>query len=185
MNSVRCVCLLLGTVLASPLFSSDRVNRHAAILADFQNRIDAYLKLRKQAETGLRPLKTTDSAQTIAEHERTLAENIRKLRRDAKRGEVFTPSITGEFRRLVKIAGTGADAPKIRASLSHAEPVRLAIRVNDQYPASVPLQTMPATLVANLPALPPQLEYRVIGHKLILRDSGANLVVDFGNGVIP
>jgi hypothetical protein len=181
MRRLRWVCWLL----ALAVLGEERVNRHSAILADFQNRIDSYLKLRKQAEAGLPPLKTTESPQTISEHERALAENIRQLRRDAKRGEVFTPSIAAEFRRLVKIASSRGDAPKIRASLSHSEPVHLAIRVNDPYPASVPLQTMPPTLVANLPALPPQLEYRVIGHKLILRDIGANLVIDFANGVIP
>jgi len=31
----------------------------------------------------------------------------------------------------------------------------------------------------NLPELPPQLEYRVVGRSLILRDSEANLIVDF------
>jgi hypothetical protein len=31
----------------------------------------------------------------------------------------------------------------------------------------------------NLPPLPAELEYRVVGHSLILRDIEANLIVDF------
>jgi hypothetical protein len=57
--------------------------------------------------------------------------------------------------------------------------------VNQVYPASVPLQSTPASVLENLPDLPKQLDYRVIGHQLILRDAGANLVIDFADGVVP
>jgi hypothetical protein len=41
------------------------------------------------------------------------------------------------------------------------------------------LQTFPPTLLANLPKLPPELEYRFVDNALILRDTKANVVVDF------
>jgi hypothetical protein len=40
-------------------------------------------------------------------------------------------------------------------------------------------------LLENLPSLPKELEYRVIGHNLVLRDARANLIVDFIERAIP
>jgi hypothetical protein len=37
----------------------------------------------------------------------------------------------------------------------------------------------------NLPPVPPEVEYRVVGHALILRDIDANLIVDSVWNVIP
>jgi hypothetical protein len=51
--------------------------------------------------------------------------------------------------------------------------------VNQTYPAEWPLQTFPPTLLAQLPKLPPELEYRFVDDALILRDTKANVVVDF------
>jgi hypothetical protein len=37
---------------------------------------------------------------------------------------------------------------------------------------------MPANLLAALPDLPPDLEYRFVGRHLILRDARANMIID-------
>ena len=58
--------------------------------------------------------------------------------------------------------------------MPHFRPV-----VNQTYPSNWPLQTFPATLLAELPKLPPELEYRFVSDGLILRDTKANIVVDF------
>ena len=179
---VLCLCPVF---LCGLLSATDRVNRDAAIVSDFEQRIVAYMKIRGQATAGLSQLKPTDSAEAIAQHERELGARIKELRASSKRGDIFTPTIRAEFRRLIKIAGAGAQNSSIRRTLNHAEPVNIKLRVNDAYPTSVPLQSTPATLLGNLPSLPKQLEYRVIGHDLILRDAGANLVVDYAEQVVP
>ena len=98
----------------------------------------------------------------------------------ARQGDIFTPEISAEFRRLIGITRQGPEAQRIHESLKHAEPLRpRPLRVNAAYPAKVPLQSTPPSLLLNLPKLPPELEYRVVGHDLILRDIEANLIVDF------
>lgn len=77
-----------------------------------------------------------------------------------------------------------AGGPKIHASLRHAEPVQVKVHVNDSYPEHIPLQSTPPSLLANLPLLPPQIEYRFAGMDLILLDVRANLVVDLLERVI-
>jgi hypothetical protein len=74
---------------------------------------------------------------------------------------------------------------RVQASLKRAEPVQWKLRVNDSFPAHLPLQSTPPTVLANLPKLPPELEYRVVGHGLVLRDVDANLVIDYIAAAIP
>jgi hypothetical protein len=171
--------ILLALGLSTALFAQDAVNPHAALIQEFEKRTGEYLKLHKQAEGKMPRLKPTESQAAIAHHERELAERIRKARPEAKTGNIFTSEISAEFRHLIGLAMQGAEAVHIRASLARAEPVRVRLRVNQTYPANVPLQSTPPSLLLNLPALPPDLDYRVVGRDLVLRDAKANMVVDF------
>ena len=177
------VALLFLTV-ASP-GRAQKVNADAQLVEEFEGRITGYVKLRKQVEGTLSALKPTSSQQAIKHHEHELAERLRRARREAVQGNIFTPDIAAEFRRLIGLAMQGKDASHVHQSLQHAEPVRVRIAVNEAYPAGVPLQSTPPTLLMNLPALPPELDYRVVGNNLVLRDAKANLVIDFIPDAIP
>jgi hypothetical protein len=155
------------------------VNQDAVKTQEFENRVAGYVKLHKQAASDLDGLKPTKEPQEITNHEEALAANIREARRNAKQGDIFTPPVAEEFRRLIAITMKGERASHIRASLRHAEPVRLSLAVNDAYPRAVPLQSTPPTLLLNLPQLPKEMEYRIVGRALVLRDVDANIVVDF------
>ena len=63
--------------------------------------------------------------------------------------------------------------------------MQLQLRVNDSYPSKVPLQSTPPTLLMNLPKLPEELEYRLVGRSLVLRCAKGNLIVDFIPNVMP
>lgn len=166
--------------------SQDNPNSDTQIQKDFLQRVDAYVKLRETARQGLGKLKPTKSPEKIKYHERSLAHAIRELRRNAQAGDIFTPGIATDFRRLIGLAMQGADAQKIVASLRRAEPVHLkTLRVNRNYPEGIPLQSTPPTLLANLPKLPPEIEYRVVGRTLVLLDVGANMIVDFIPNALP
>ena len=51
-------------------------------------------------------------------------------------------------------------------------------RINQEYPQTSAMQSTPPTLLANLPKLPPELEYRIVGRELVLLDTKSNLIVD-------
>jgi hypothetical protein len=61
----------------------------------------------------------------------------------------------------------------------------VVLRVNDCYPKGVPLTTMPASLLQNLPQLPEEVKYGIVNKDLILLDARALLVVDFLRDVLP
>ena len=176
----------LVSMWAISSFAQNAVNPDAAVVQDFQERVGAYLKLRRSAEAGMASLKKpTQSQAAIEHHQRKLRRAIVARRRDAVQGEIFTSAITTEFRRLINLAYQ-SDGHHIRQSLRSSEPATrtLHVRVNEKYPTA-PLQTMPTSLLLNLPSLPPELEYRLVGRDLILRDIGANLIVDVAAAVIP
>ncbi len=164
---------------------SQAVNPGALLVQDFEDRVQQYVKFHKQMESALPALKPTASAEKIAHHERELAERIRAAKPGLVEGTIFTPEITAEIRRLIAIAMQGPDAVQVKQSLRHAEPVMLRLRVGATYPPHVPLQSMPPTLLMNLPSLPPEVDYRVVAKDLALRDAKANLIVDFILNAIP
>lgn len=158
--------------------SHTREERESQIAQDFSEKINAYLELHR--ETAAPALKPNNSPEKITSTQHQVTSKIREARGNPKRGDIFTPEISAYFRRQIASSLKGPDGEKIKTSLRHAEPVKdIPIRVNEPYPPDVPLQSTPPTLLQNLPTLPSELEYRIVGNKLILRDSKANLVVDF------
>src|SRR5438477_11415219 len=142
------VAWLLGNVV--PAWSQETTNPHSLAIQNFEKRVDEYLKLRKTAGDKVPRLKTTDAPEKISDHEKSLAARIREARSQARQGDIFTPEIQAEFRRLIGLA-TPKDAARIAKSLKRAEPVRLKLRVNDSYPSHIPLQSMPPSPVMSLP----------------------------------
>jgi hypothetical protein len=173
---------------ASLLFAQPAVNPDAAVQQEFQKRVADYLKLRKTIEGQMPRLKPTASVEKIEHEERELAHKIREARRPARQGDIFSPEISSEFRRLIALAMHGQKAAQVQESLRSGEPevrAKVRVEVNHKYPPSVPLQSTPPTLLVNIPKLPPELEYRVVGHYLILMDSKANLILDYIPNAIP
>jgi len=62
---------------------------------------------------------------------------------------------------------------------------KFALKINEDYPSTVPVQSMPPSVLMNLPQLPKEVEYRIVGRDLILLDVGTNLVVDIAPNVVP
>ena len=178
--------LPLILLLAGPLAPDrQKVDPASAAIADFSRRVDGYVKARKAVEAQLPALKPTNSPEQIEQREHALADAIRQARRDARHGDIFTPEITAEFRRLIENTMHGPEAARVRQSLRSGSPVApRAISVNASYPPAQPLQSTPPSLLANLPPLPHGLDYRLIGRSLILRDAEANLILDFIHNVI-
>ena len=69
--------------------------------------------------------------------------------------------------------------------MRHGEPAKIELQVNQSYPENIPLQSTPPSLLLNLPELPKGLEYRILGRELVLRDSDANIVVDYVPNALP
>jgi hypothetical protein len=184
MSGVLLGWLLCGSVIVCA--AQEPIGPGPPTQKDFDKRVEEYVKLRNTAREGLPKLKPTRSAAAIEHHEEVLAHRIREMRRGASQGDIFTQEISADFRKSIALTMQGEGAGQILESLRRADPVHLKpLGVNRSYPKGVPLQSTPPTLLLNLPKLPPDLEYRVVGRSLVLRDVEANLIVDFIPGAIP
>src|SRR5579859_5994470 len=164
--------LLVVLILAAPIIAKAQanppVNRDSAVATDFENKVSDYMKVRQKAQTLSAP-KNTDQSEKIADYQRQMAAAIRSARSGAKQGDIFTPDITQLFRKLVSSSLNSQEGQQIRKSYQHAEPLHgLRLGVNESYPDAVPLQSMPPSLLLNLPKLPKELEYRFVGRELVL-----------------
>jgi hypothetical protein len=154
-------------------------NADAQILQDFQHRLDKYVELRNGLKKQAPPLKETKDPAKIQAAQEGLSERIRAMRKDAKPGDIFTPEIRQLFRRLMYPEMKGQDGADTKQAIKEDAPTGVPIKVNAKYPESAPLPTVPPNLLAALPKLPEDLEYRFINRDLILLDVRANVIVDF------
>ena len=148
-----------------------------AATAEFKKSIAAYAAVHQKADGQVPSLRRTDDPSEISSRELALGEAIRTLRASARPGDIMTPAIAREFRRLIKSDYRGRSREDRRVFLEEVPHFRP--KVNQRYPSEWPLATFPATLLEVMPALPEILEYRLLSESLILRDVKANIVVDF------
>ena len=175
-------------------------NPDALVLVDFQKRIDSYMALHKEAAKDAPALKQTNNPAEIKTVQDALGARIRAARATAKAGDIMTPEIQNKFRRLMYPVvtapapqGTAGRAVKadVKEELKENSEERkeeggkpVPLKVNATYPNDTPLPTTPPQVLMNLPKLPEQLEYRIVGKNLIIRDVEANIIVDFVPNVI-
>ena len=158
---------------------SAQTNPDAKVLADFKSRVDKYMELHNRMKREAPPLKETKNPAEIQASQKALAGKLQAARKDARQGEIFTPDSARLFRRLMYPELKGPNAEETKESLKEDAPKGVPMKVNAEYPESAPLPTVPPNLLAALPKLPEDLEYRIVGHHLILRDVHANLIVDY------
>lgn len=156
------------------------VNPNAATIKEFMRRVNEYVALHKKLEATLPDLAKQTTPQAIDTHERALAVLIQEGRKSAKPGDLFTPDMQRLIRNLLRPIFQGKDGQQIKAEILDKEykgNVKLAI--NGRYPDEVPISTVPPQVLAQLPKLSEELEYRFIQTNLILFDSHAHIIADF------
>jgi hypothetical protein len=171
------------------------------LLDDFYDEIQDYVRLRHSAVDVVPPLPHDATAQQIATRQKALTAAIVQYRRQAKEGEIFTREIEAAFRRIFKEAFEGPDGTAILEELREGNPnvegtpkasnptqeVTRPVRVgiNVVYPDDAPFSSVPSSLLLKIPALPEQVRYRFVGRALILRDTEANVILDFIRDIVP
>ena len=127
----------------------------------FNAQMEAYAELRGKLEQGT-PSRTA------------VAQRIRVARAQAKQGDIFTPEISVEFKRALA-RELNAHTWKV---IMDDNPGEMLAQVNGFYPEGKPLSTMPPNILAVLPKLPRDVEYRFVERTLILLDIRTKLILD-------
>jgi hypothetical protein len=165
---------------SAPQRKGTKVNPNAATIEAFKKRVDEYVALHRKLESSIPALPKQATPQQVDAHERALAKLIQQSRANAKPGDLFTPAMQQLVRRILVPVFTGTAGAQIKAEITDKEykgSVKLV--VNGRYPDEVPVSTMPPQVLAALPKLPEELEYRFVLTSLILFDPHAHIIPDF------
>jgi hypothetical protein len=151
----------------------------------FLQRVDDYVALHRRLEGPPPREVVTSDVESLFASRRSLAAAIRAERADACQGDIFTPAMASYFRLLVADALRHEGIEDMLAIVEDDNTVHIPPSVNGEYPAGRSISMMPPGLLAELPPLPPELQYRFIGRDLILWDVHAGLIVDYVSRALP
>ena len=159
-------------------------DRQAVLL--FRRKVEDYAALHRRLARSLPTVSAQASPADVHAQELAFEKLIASERRSSAAGDLFIQQIQPLIRRVASEMLSGkAGAPLLDTIKEESTEGRASARVNARYPDSVPLSSVPAQLLAALPALPEELEYRFVGRDLILLDTKARLVADVMPLVLP
>jgi hypothetical protein len=156
-----------------------------SVVTDFEQRVRDFVKLRDAAEDRVGRIPAGATPEQIVQRQRALGAEIAKHRAGAGPGAIFVPGMQTYIRNVVRRVINGADGPVIKASLMDENPMAARVAINERYPDTVPMSTMPPDVLAALPTLPADLEYRFVGNRLILLDIRSHFVIDVVENTFP
>ena len=153
-----------------------------------QKKISQYESLKKKAGRGFPKPGKDASPEQINTYRQELRSRVAAARAGAKPGEILSPAIF-DLMAAVRSETEGADGHANKdAILGDGNPVEEGAgfkpSVNATYPAEAPRSTVPPDVLARLPELPENLEFRFVGRTLILYDADIDLILDFVTGVV-
>jgi len=146
----------------------------------FIQRVHAYMEFRSDFMEVVPPLVALSDAQAIEIASNALAVSLRAARPEAKLGDIFTPEVVAAFRQRIEdaVQREGCAVADLLAEMASEAPLFYPPEtVNARFDWAYGAAT-PGFLIAALPALPDELQYRFVGGDLVLVDVPARLIVD-------
>lgn len=176
--------LLAAVVVTLVTSQATPVNQQAAAQKDFQDRLNGYIALRTSLAKKLEPLSTTPSAADLQARQQALAAALRTARAKARPGDMIPTPVQEQIRRVVH-ADMKRRAPAAKQATLEEVPQGPLPGINKNYPEQAALPTVPPLLLANLPHLPDNLQYRFYGRHVVLLDGDTEIVVDYVRDALP
>jgi hypothetical protein len=184
-----------------PIVPPQTVEMDAETLRRFQHEVEEYVQLRQSALKKIPPVNPRSTPEQLAAHQKGLTQAIVAYRKEAKRGDIFKPDVEAAIRRTLHRAFTGPDGPalikeikqgnpKVEGNPSPTDPTKevkqpVTLAVNTFYNDAAPFSSVPPSLLLKLPLLPEEVRYRFVGRAVILRDTEANVILDYIPDVVP
>lgn len=157
----------------------------AAAIKQFDEAIAKYMALRlKLRSEVVGPVKESSSSQ-VTNASDALAGAIERARQDAHVGSMFDAPVATVIKRRIADAVRTENLVAVLADIDDEEQAGLSPKVHLRLPVSAQMATMPASLLNVLPQLPKELEYRILGRYLVLRDVDASLILDYIPAAVP
>ena len=183
----RLFFLLPLVLLAVPAEAIEQTSSRQPMPAAFIDRVNDYAAAQRMIITSLGPPLVWREAKQVLRQERRYANAMREVMPIAGNGGFFTPDVSKYFRDRIDaiVRETGIDVTTAVEPPDEDEIVVLALpRAGEPVPWNAAPMIWPS-MIAALPELPSELEYRFLGGHLILVDVLANLIVDVLHDALP
>ena len=174
---LMCGCLLVCAPARTGASQQPAGSAGTDALVEFNRRVQAYASMHRMLERPAAAKPSTDPEARRAASD-ALAMRVTLTRLDARQGEFFTVEISALFRQLIRKGCGGSYAELLALVGSETVEATTLPRVNERWAPLTTRGAMSPNVLCELPALPPELEYRFRGRHLVLRDVEADLVVD-------
>ena len=177
------------------------VEMDAKVLAKFQHEIEEYVDLHQELLHRVPTVGPKATPEEIAAHQNKMRVAIQQERKGAHQGEIFKPQVEAAFRHIIEKELAGPDGHAIVDAARQGNPRvegvptpqspnaqikrQVTVAVNAAYPDDAPMSSVPPHLLLKLPQLPEEVKYRFVGRDLILRETEANVILDFIKTVLP
>jgi hypothetical protein len=157
----------------------------ATALAQFDAAVADYLNLRRKLKDEI-PNPTAGSTSTqLVRATDSLAAAIQRARGKVEAGAIFAAPVSTVVKQRVLETIRRDNLGPVLAHIDDDAPTVTVPAIHLRYPAAAQMATMPPSLLAVLPQLPKELEYRIVGEYLVLRDVDAALIIDFIPAAVP
>lgn len=157
----------------------------AAALKQFDTAIGQYMALRNKLRTEVTgPVKNSTASQ-VTNASDALAGAIERARQGAKAGSLFAPPVAAIIKRRIADAIRDEDLEDVLDDIDDEGKSGPNPKVHLRLPVSAQMATMPPSLLKVLPVLPKELEYRILGNYLVIRDVDASLILDYIPAAVP
>jgi hypothetical protein len=184
-RSLLSLVLIAGALTCEAVAEAPPANpAEVQAVETFEAQVKEYRVLHKKLESAIPKLPRHPTPEQIDKNQRALGDLIKSARKAAKPGDFFSAGVTAYIKRVLDVILSGPDGKVIRASIMDENPGVPSLKINERYPPSIPLSTMPPHILAALPKLPEDLEYRFVGLRLILLDTQADIILDYAEGVL-
>ena len=172
--------IVVGSLsVASAAPTQTDTSADAAAIKQFDAAIAKYMATRNKLRSEVRgPVKDSSSAQ-VTDASDALAGAIQRSRQDAQVGSIFNPRVATLIKRRIAEAVRSPQLVSVLADIDDEGTSGPSPKVHLRLPVTAQMATMPPALLKVLPPLPKELEYRILGRYLIIRDVDASLILDY------
>lgn len=178
---LRCVVTVLLIVLVPASGHAQSPELASQAISAFEAQTHEYVLMHRRLERLIGPIEFGTPVAEINRITQALAAAIREERRDAKQGDFFTPRLGHVLRARIADAlfdqHYTANDVRIAGRVDGVDYDRVRLQVNDTFSWRLSVTMLPCVIAA-LPPLSPELQYRLVGDDLVLIDVHASLVVD-------
>ena len=177
--------LSFGLPVQGQSASAPLLPTHTTGIDEFHRAVTKYLAVQADLRVEIGDMVPNSTAVEVNAASDMLAAAVLRARPKARRGDFFNPAVSRTItRRIADASRAGALRPVI-AQIDDERPTVGQPRVHLRFPSTSEMATMPSSLLAVLPRLPDELEYRIIGEFLVLRDVRAALILDYIARAVP